>query len=47
MSIDWITVAAQLINFLVLVWLLKRFLYRPILNGIDAIPPGFRVEDNL
>ena len=36
MTIDWITVAAQLLNFLVLVWLLKRFLYRPILDGIDA-----------
>jgi F-type H+-transporting ATPase subunit b len=36
MSIDWVTVAAQIANFLVLVWLLKRFLYRPILNGIDA-----------
>jgi len=36
MSIDWITIAAQLVNFLVLVWLLKRFLYRPILDGIDA-----------
>ncbi|MCK9540045.1 hypothetical protein [Dokdonella sp.] len=36
MSIDWITVAAQILNFLVLVWLLKRFLYRPILDGIDA-----------
>lgn len=36
MSIDWITVIAQLANFLVLVWLLKRFLYKPILNGIDA-----------
>jgi F-type H+-transporting ATPase subunit b len=36
MSIDWITVAAQLANFLVLVWLLKRFLYRPILDGIEA-----------
>jgi len=36
MSIDWITVAAQVVNFLVLVWLLKRFLYRPILDGIDA-----------
>ena len=36
MSIDWITVVAQLVNFLVLVWLLKRFLYRPILDGIDA-----------
>ncbi|MBW4935321.1 F0F1 ATP synthase subunit B family protein [Marinobacter sp. F4206] len=36
MSIDWITVIAQIANFLVLVWLLKRFLYQPILNGIDA-----------
>ncbi len=36
MSIDWITVAAQIVNFLILVWLLKRFLYRPILDGIDA-----------
>lgn len=36
MSIDWITVAAQIVNFLLLIWLLKRFLYRPILDGIDA-----------
>lgn len=36
MLIDWFTVVAQLINFLVLVWLMKRFLYRPILDAIDA-----------
>ncbi len=36
MLIDWFTVIAQVINFLVLVWLLKRFLYRPILDAIDA-----------
>lgn len=36
MSVDWITVIAQIVNFLVLIWLLKRFLYRPILDGIDA-----------
>lgn len=36
MLIDWFTVIAQVINFLVLAWLLKRFLYRPILNAIDA-----------
>ena len=36
MLIDWFTVAAQVINFLILVWLLKRFLYRPILDAIDA-----------
>lgn len=35
MLIDWFTVLAQVINFLILVWLLKRFLYKPILNAID------------
>ena len=35
MLIDWFTVIAQLINFLVLVWLLQHFLYHPILNAID------------
>jgi F-type H+-transporting ATPase subunit b len=34
--IDWFTVAAQVVNFLILVWLLKRFLYKPILHAIDA-----------
>lgn len=36
MLIDWFTVLAQVVNFLILVWLLKRFLYRPILDAIDA-----------
>ncbi len=36
MLIDWFTVVAQVVNFLILVWLLKRFLYRPILDAIDA-----------
>jgi F-type H+-transporting ATPase subunit b len=36
MLIDWFTVGAQAVNFLILVWLLKRFLYRPILDAIDA-----------
>ena len=36
MDIDWFTVSAQVVNFLVLVWLLKRFLYKPILDAIDA-----------
>lgn len=35
MEINWFTVIAQVINFLVLVWLLKRFLYKPILKAID------------
>lgn len=36
MLIDWFTVGAQALNFLILVWLLKRFLYKPILNALDA-----------
>ncbi len=36
MLIDWFTVIAQAINFLILVWLLKRFFYQPILDALDA-----------
>lgn len=36
MLIDWFTVIAQAVNFLILVWLMKRFLYQPILNALDA-----------
>jgi len=35
MDVDWITVAAQIVNFLVLVWLLQRFLYGPIIRIMD------------
>lgn len=35
MLIDWFTTIAQLINFIILVWLLKRFLYKPILKAIS------------
>jgi F-type H+-transporting ATPase subunit b len=35
MLIDWFTVVAQAINFLILVWLLQRFLYKPVLAAID------------
>lgn len=35
MQIDWITVTAQIVNFLILVWLLKRFLYHPVIEAMD------------
>ncbi len=35
MEIDWITVSAQIVNFLILVWLLKRFLYQPVIRAMD------------
>ncbi len=36
MLIDWFTVGAQTLNFIILVWLMKRFLYQPILHALDA-----------
>ena len=35
MDIDWITVAAQIVNFLILVFLLQRFLYQPVIQAMD------------
>jgi F-type H+-transporting ATPase subunit b len=36
MEINWVTVAAQIVNFLVLVWLLNKFLYGPITRAMTA-----------
>jgi F-type H+-transporting ATPase subunit b len=34
MNFDWTTFVLEVINFLILVWLLKRFLYRPVLDAV-------------
>ena len=34
MAFDWTTFILEIINFLILVWILKRFLYRPVLDVI-------------
>src|SRR3546814_5264938 len=36
MQLDGWTLALQTVNFAVLVWLLQRFLYRPVLRLLDA-----------
>jgi F-type H+-transporting ATPase subunit b len=36
MLIDWFTVGAQVLNFLILAWLMKHFLYKPVLDAIGA-----------
>lgn len=36
MHVDWWTLVLQTVNFVVLVWLLHRFLYRPVLRLMDA-----------
>ncbi|GAB6040050.1 F0F1 ATP synthase subunit B family protein [Endothiovibrio diazotrophicus] len=35
MQIDWFTFFAQIANFLLLIWLLKRFLYRPVTRAME------------
>ncbi|MCA8999530.1 MAG: F0F1 ATP synthase subunit delta [Planctomycetaceae bacterium] len=42
MRIDWFTFGAQIVNFLILVWLLKRFLYGPIITAMDQREKAFR-----
>lgn len=34
MEFDWTTFVLEIINFLVLVWILQRFLYKPVANAI-------------
>lgn len=36
MRFDWSTLALQTVNFAILVWLLRRFLYQPVLRMVDA-----------
>lgn len=42
MQIDWFTFVAQIFNFVLLVYLLKRFLYRPILDAVQRREAGIR-----
>jgi len=49
MELDWTTFALEIVNFLALVWILKRFLYRPVLAilaqrraGIERVLSGAR-----
>ena len=45
MLINWFTVLAQAVNFLLLIYLLKRFLYGPILKAMNAREK--RISDRL
>jgi len=35
LELNWSTFILEIINFLVLVWILKRFLYRPVLSALE------------
>ena len=53
MDFDWTTFILEIVNFLILVWILKRFLYQPVLDIIDkrragidqAMADAQRIED--
>lgn len=36
LGIDWKLLIAQAVNFIVLLWVLKRYAYRPILRALEA-----------
>lgn len=40
MELNWSTFVLEIINFLVLVWILKRFLYKPVLDVIARRKAG-------
>jgi F-type H+-transporting ATPase subunit b len=39
-ELNWTTIVLEIVNFLVLVWILKRFLYRPVLRVIEERRAG-------
>ena len=45
MKIDWFTLMAQIVNFLILLWLLKHFLYGRIIAAMDKREQ--RIKDDL
>jgi F-type H+-transporting ATPase subunit b len=45
LQLDWLTIAAQIANFLVLIWLLQRFLYTPITRAMAKREA--RIEERL
>lgn len=44
MFMDWGSVLAQLLNFLLLVWLLQRYLFKPVLHMVEKRSQKIRQE---
>ena len=45
MQIDWSTIVLEIVNFLVLVWILKHFLYQPVLDIIAKRKAGIEATE--
>ena len=46
MELNWSTFVLEIINFLILVWILKRFLYKPVLDIISHRKAGIEQTFN-
>lgn len=44
MDFDWTTFLLEIVNFLILIWILKRFLYQPVWDIIDKRRAGIDQE---
>lgn len=44
MELDWVTFLLEVINFLVLVWILQHFLYKPVLATIEKRRSAIKEE---
>lgn len=44
MQLDWTTFFLEVINFVVLLWILQRFLYKPVMASLDARQQRIRDE---
>ena len=44
MEFDWSTFILEIINFLILIWILKHFLYKPVLKIIAQRKAGIQKE---
>jgi F-type H+-transporting ATPase subunit b len=42
MELSWSTFALEIVNFIILVWILKRFLYKPVLDTIARRRAGIQ-----
>ena len=44
MELDWVTFSLEIVNFLILLWILKHFLYKPVLNVIAQRQAGINAK---
>lgn len=46
MQIDWTTFLLEILNFIVLMWILKRYFYQPVLDVLDRRTARIKTEND-